>query len=133
MGGDGQPYMYDRPRSDTTFNPRAASEASKRAAKPKPKQEGPLISFNQHPDSYLILPYGNTNVKPMSMTIVGAVKWVRWFQLLFRICQLVGAIGILICVIMIRGTQDTEGWVIRIPVRCILLCVWHWLTTVAWI
>ncbi|OCK79037.1 hypothetical protein K432DRAFT_426824 [Lepidopterella palustris CBS 459.81] len=119
--GSGQPYLYDPPKRYSAadpydgFNPKAVTMASRRPPPPpKPKPEGPLINFNRHPDSYLILPYGNTNAKPMSPRIKTKINWTRWIQLFLRVLQFIGTIGILICVICIRGTQDTEGWIIRI-------------------
>ena len=44
------------------------------------------------------------------------VKFARRVQLFLRICSLIGAIGLLVCVICIRGTDDTLGWIIRIAV-----------------
>lgn len=61
-------------------------------------------------------PYGNLNWKPMSPNTKAKVKYVRWVQLFFRICALIGAIGMLFCVICIKGTQGMEGWIIRVPV-----------------
>lgn len=118
------PYMYDPPQrysatSDTLygFDPKAVTKASRMPPRSPPKkQDGPLVDFNKHPDSYLVLPNGRSNVKPMNPRVKVAIKWVRWVQLGFRVLQLIGAIGLLICVICIKGTQDTEGWIIRIPV-----------------
>jgi hypothetical protein len=117
MGRTEQPFLYDAPKYDTKFNPKSVTEASLRPTSvSKPKQEGPLLNFNQHPDSWLILPSRITDSKAINPKVAGRIKWTRWIQLFFRILELVGAIGILVCVIMIKGTQDTEGWIIRIPV-----------------
>ncbi|KAF2456197.1 hypothetical protein BDY21DRAFT_306115, partial [Lineolata rhizophorae] len=126
MGGPQQPYLYDPPPrrsrlakddpSQHGFNPKAVTQASwTPKPPPKPKPEGPLIDFNRHPDSYLILPYGNTGAKPMDPKIKGRIIWVRWLQFAFRIAQLVSALGMLVCVICVKGTQASEGWIIRIP------------------
>lgn len=120
MGG--QPYLYTAERFDgdslpNTFNPKAVTMASLAPLPPpKPKPKGPLINFNRHPDSYLILPYGRTGAKPMSPKTKTVVKWARWVQLVFRVFQLLGAIGVLLCGIFIKGTQNSEGFIIRIPV-----------------
>lgn len=52
------PFIYDRPSaytfgSPTThgFDPKAATRASWQPPLQKPKQDGPLIDFNKHPDS----------------------------------------------------------------------------------
>lgn len=118
-----QPYLYDAPARYSAldpyngFDPKPVSRASLLPPPPpKPKQDRPLLDFNRHPDSYLILPYGQTDAKPMDPRTKNQIKYVRWVQLSFRVLQLIGAIGMLICVICIQGTQDTEGWVLRIPV-----------------
>jgi hypothetical protein len=33
------------------------------------------------------------------------------------VCTLLGAVGVLLCGIFIRGATDTEGYIMRIPVR----------------
>ncbi|EAT86940.2 hypothetical protein SNOG_05876 [Parastagonospora nodorum SN15] len=79
MVGRFQPYLYDAPVDDSTFNPKAVTMASRMPpSPPKKKQEGPLIDFNKHPDSYLILPYGNTNAKPMNKKTKTFIKIARW-------------------------------------------------------
>ena len=117
--GSQQPYMYAAPASTETFDPRAVSRKSwAPPPPPKPKKSGPLLEpdYNKHPDSYLIVPYGNINAKPMSPRTKNAVKWVRWVQLVFRTVELVGAVGTLIAAICVKATQETEGWIIRLPV-----------------
>lgn len=100
------------------FNPKAVTMASRTPpSPPKKKQDGPLVDFNKHPDSYLFLPYGKTDAKPMSPKTKMWVQIARWTQLSLRVCSLLGAVGLLLCAIFIRGTQDTEGWIMRIPVR----------------
>jgi hypothetical protein len=117
MVGRFQPYLYNAPVDDSDFNPKAVTMASRMPpSPPKKKQDGPLIDFNKHPDSYLILPYGHTNVKPMHKKTKVFVKVARWTQLFFRVCTLLGAVGVLLCGIFIRGTADSEGYIMRIPV-----------------
>jgi hypothetical protein len=124
MAGRWQPYAYERDSmidTDPTqphFNPKSVTMASRLPPPPpKKKQEGPLIDFNKHPDSYLILPYGNTNAKPMNKRTKTFINIARWTQLAFRAATLLGAVGVLLCGIFIRGAQDTEGYIMRIPVR----------------
>jgi hypothetical protein len=50
-----QPFLYDPVRDDsnrpyTNFDPRAVSHASLTPNPPRPKQERPLVAFNQHPE-----------------------------------------------------------------------------------
>jgi hypothetical protein len=109
--------MIDTDPTQPMFNPKAVTMASRLPPPPpRKKQEGPLIDFNQHPDSFLILPYGNANAKPMGKRTKTFINIARWTQLGFRIAQLLGAVGVLLCAIFIRGAQDTEGYIMRIPV-----------------
>lgn len=117
------PYLYDRPSRRNLaepyydFNPRAYTQASlSPKPQPRPRKEGPLIDFNKHPDSYMIVPYRPTYVSPMPASTKTQVVVVRWIQFAFRMMQLIGAVGLLVLVICIRGTSDTQGWMIKIPV-----------------
>ncbi|KAI4286081.1 MAG: hypothetical protein L6R38_000198 [Xanthoria sp. 2 TBL-2021] len=128
------PFLYDHPSkysftgpTDKAWDPKAVTRASYAASTlspPKPKQEGPLIDakeFNRHPDSYFVVPYGNLNWKPMSPRTRKKVQYTRYGQLFLRICQLLGALGLLFCVICIKGTQGSTGWIIRVPAGVALL------------
>lgn len=126
MAGRWQPYahmsqrdsMADYDPTQSHFDPKAVTRASYMPPPPpKKKPEGPLIDFNKHPDSFLILPYGNTNAKPMSAKTKTFINIARWIQVGLRIATLIGAAGVLLCGIFIRGAQDTEGYIMRIPVR----------------
>ncbi|KAI9696848.1 MAG: hypothetical protein M1836_005210 [Candelina mexicana] len=114
------PFLYDPPTKQQSspygggFNPKVVSQASLVHPQPRPKQEGPLVNFNKHPDSYLILPYGNTTTKPMSPRTKDKIKYTRRIQLAFRILELLGTLGLLVCVICMKGMQSTVGWVTRI-------------------
>lgn len=59
MGGPSQPFLYDydpvRYSVDDRlppklFDPKAVTRASFDKPKPKPKPDGPLVSFNVHPE-----------------------------------------------------------------------------------
>ncbi|KAE8444484.1 hypothetical protein EG329_000468 [Mollisiaceae sp. DMI_Dod_QoI] len=115
------PFLYDAIKTEGSrspyreFDPHAVSRAS-RAPKPPPmkKPEGPLVSFNQHPDSYLILPLERTNAKAMSPSVKKWVKWMRIFQLVMRSLEVVIACGLLVMMILITGVNVTIGWIMRI-------------------
>lgn len=122
--GNGQPYLYNPPARYSAidpyngFNPKSVTMASNTPPPlPKPKPEGPLLNFNRHPDSYIILPGKQSEPSPMSSGTKSRINWTRRIQLCLRAIQLLGAIGILVCGICIRGSTDTQGLVIRIPVR----------------
>ncbi|KIV98181.1 hypothetical protein PV10_01859 [Exophiala mesophila] len=116
------PFIYDRPSTYTfggptsqPFNPKSATHASWQP-KPNrtPKRDGPLIDFNKHPDTYLIVPYGNLNVKPMHPRTKDRVDRARMLQLGLRILALIGALGALFCVIAINNTSTSVAWIIRV-------------------
>lgn len=135
MGGSEQPYLYDPPASRNTitypysdFNPRAATQAHYAAMteqaerrKRKAAQEGkPLINFNQHPDSYMIVGQPTTNHEPMHANTKARIVWTRWIQFGFRLIQEVGALGILVCVICLKMKNNGAGWIIRVAVSRML-------------
>ncbi|KAI9868832.1 MAG: hypothetical protein M1813_004683 [Trichoglossum hirsutum] len=113
------PFLYDPPAKFNdpyrNFNPKSVTLESRSPQKPKKKSEGPLVNFNTHPDSYLILPYGKINARPMSPRTKTKVKWARMTLLLLRCCQLLGALAMMVSVICIRGTDGSTGWLLRIP------------------
>jgi hypothetical protein len=107
------------------FDPKAVTRASyysiaSSTSTPVPKQHGPLIDFNRHPDSYIIVPTARSNVPPMHPNTKQRINTARWIQFSLRLLQLVGALGALVCVIIIRGVNDVQGWILRIPVSMIL-------------
>ena len=44
------------------------------------------------------------------------VKSTRMILLVLRICELIGAVGMLFCVISVKGTDADTGLLIRVPV-----------------
>ncbi|MCJ1286303.1 hypothetical protein MMC26_005648 [Xylographa opegraphella] len=126
MGVD-RPFLYDRPSrysftgpTDKGFNPKAVSHASWTSRPAPQKRDGPLINsqeLNRHPDSYFIFasrPYGQLDWKPLSRNTKDKVNWTRRVLRLFRVCALLAAAGLLVCVICVKGTDSTLGWIIRI-------------------
>lgn len=51
-----QPFLYEAEKSNearfptSTFDPKAVTRKSYAPKMPRPKQEGPLVSFNRHPE-----------------------------------------------------------------------------------
>ncbi|KAF2722932.1 hypothetical protein K431DRAFT_283439 [Polychaeton citri CBS 116435] len=128
MGGmSDAPYMYDGPSQQriaypySHFNPRAVTQAEAEKAKrrsqqsEKPKQEGPLINFNQHPDSYMIIGGRQPDFKPLPPNTKKAITVVRWVQFAHRIINEISALGMLVCAILIKGMQGAERWLVTIP------------------
>ncbi|KAH7313042.1 hypothetical protein BKA65DRAFT_151054 [Rhexocercosporidium sp. MPI-PUGE-AT-0058] len=114
------PFLYDPiktegPRSPyREFDPKAVTRASYTPKPQRPKHEGPLVNFNQHPDSYLILPYGSSTATPMNPSVKKWIKWMRIIQLVLRCFQLIAALGLLVLMILIKGVDASTGWVMRI-------------------
>jgi len=67
------------------------------------------------------VPYGNLNVKPMNPKTKDKVKNLRRIQLFLRLCALLGALGMLFCVISINKTSSSVGWIIRVMPAVALL------------
>jgi len=128
MGVGDAPYLYDPPNRRqiaypySDFDPKAVTRASWISAAEstisKPKQEGPLIDFNRHPDSYMVVA-PQTHHEPLPPNTKTKVKATRWVQFGFRLVQLLGAVGCLLCVIFVRNTETAQGWIMRIPVSTI--------------
>lgn len=64
--------------------------------------------------SYLIVPYGNTDAKPMSPSVKTWIKWMRIIQLVFRCLEILCSVGLLVMMILIRGVDSATGWIMRI-------------------
>ena len=107
------------------FDPKAVTRASyysiaSSTSTPPPKQHGPLIDFNRHPDSYIIVPSARSNLPPMHPNTKQRINTARWLQFSLRLLQLLGALGALVCVIIIRGVNDVQGWILRVPVSMLM-------------
>ncbi|PIA99715.1 hypothetical protein CB0940_03306 [Cercospora beticola] len=125
-----QPYLYGQLEGSRTsiaypysdFNPRAATQAhyqafAERAERQKKlsQQDGrPLINFNQHPDSYMVVNNPEVHHEPLPSNTKGKIIGTRWVQFAFRILQELGALGVLVCVICLKMANDGPGWIIRI-------------------
>ncbi|KFY03469.1 hypothetical protein O988_01447 [Pseudogymnoascus sp. VKM F-3808] len=114
------PFIYDSVKKDTTrhsykdFDPKAVSRASMQSQPQKPKKDGPLVSFNKHPDSYLIMPSGKATGARVSASMKGRITETRMAVLFFRIFQLIAAIGALTTMVLITGVDSQMGWIMRI-------------------
>ncbi|EAW14116.1 uncharacterized protein ACLA_071490 [Aspergillus clavatus NRRL 1] len=120
MGRSLPPFMYGASTShafygptDRPFNPKAVTESSWARPTSKPKQKGPYISFNRHPDSYSNFPDGVTRWAPMSPRTKSKVFYGRRIQLGLRVLALLGALGALFCGIVIKNIAVTIIWIIR--------------------
>lgn len=126
MGRSEPPYLYDAPQRRqvaypySDYNPRAATQAAYQTLvehnKPKPKRDGPLINFNQHPDSYMIVPGSRIVHDPMPPNTKKKVTVIRWVQLGLRIINEIAALGLLVATICITNTEGPSTYMLRIPV-----------------
>lgn len=144
MGGFDQPYLYDSDRGDRRFptkefDPKAVTRASWEPKPKKEKQDGPLVSFNRHPEyalpsnlqygvtfaNYLSLhevPTGRTtNFQSMSNATKTWIVWLRRVQLGLRCLELIGALGLLVLMILISNIDALTAWVMRIVVRLVAI------------
>lgn len=115
-----QPYLY-QPVTHAPFNPKAYTQSLANPTPPrKTKPDGPLITFNRHPDSYDNLPYGkHVGAKAMSSGSKKRVLWARKIQLAWRVLQWIVALGVLVCVAMIKGAPETQSWILRLHVSTV--------------
>jgi len=80
---------------------------------------GPLIDFNQHPDSFMIVSYGQNEHESLPPGTKKTVVVTRWVQFGLRLLQLIGALGLLFCVICVKGAAPAQSWMLRVPVSII--------------
>ncbi|KAG9257551.1 uncharacterized protein F5Z01DRAFT_646293 [Emericellopsis atlantica] len=113
------PYLYSDQRDDsrfpaTSFDPKAVTRASWQKPEPKPKRDGPLISFNRHPDAHMVLTHRTNPYAPMGSRTKKAIKWLRRVQLCIRIVQINVALGLLACMVILTNMDAVKGWIMRI-------------------
>ncbi|ESZ95691.1 hypothetical protein SBOR_3911 [Sclerotinia borealis F-4128] len=109
------PFLYDPVKTDWSFDPKVVSRASLSPPAPRPKRpDGPLVNFNAHPDSYLIVPFGNVGSKSMDPSVKKKVKWSRKLTLVLRCFQLLAAVGLLVMSILITGLDILSGWIMKL-------------------
>lgn len=126
MGAAEPPYLYDAPSQRpvsfpySSFEPKrvtnALREQSSYASRPKSTQSGPLIDFNRHPDSYMVVTGSDLNHKPLPASTKKWVTVIRWIQFTLRALTLLGAMGVLFCIICLKPTDLTQAWIMRITV-----------------
>jgi len=117
-----RPYLpYSSPNSDPTalaFNPKRVTEgALARKLPQKPAPSTPYIHLDFHNR------YGGTPQSPredLCPVSKRGITALRYLSIALRIGQLFGAMGLLVCMLLIRKMDDWTGWVCRIPV-CPLL------------
>lgn len=62
------------------------------------------------------MPYPTTTATPMNPSVKKWIKWMRLIQLVLRCFELLAALGLLVVMIMIKGLEESTGWIMRIVV-----------------
>ncbi|KAK4041191.1 hypothetical protein C8A01DRAFT_45630 [Parachaetomium inaequale] len=123
MGASEAPFMYQAVSRDDerfpaqTFDPKAVTRASYEPKKPKPKPDGPLVSFNRHPDAHMVPNGRRSKYRPMGYRTKAWIKGMRVVQIGLRVIQLIAAGG-LITVMSVAGLM---GWVIGVTLGFVIL------------
>ncbi|RYP73718.1 hypothetical protein DL771_003431 [Monosporascus sp. 5C6A] len=119
--GAQQPFIYDGAVARSSgqypekeFDPKAVTRASWEPKPKKPKPQGPLVTFNRHPDAHAVPPGRHMNFRPMSGTSKWWIKFTRRVQLVFRCFELVGGLGLVALMILISEVEPKLAWVMRI-------------------
>ncbi|CEI65770.1 hypothetical protein FVEN_g7551 [Fusarium venenatum] len=124
------PFLYSAVQNDSRFpepkfDPKAVTRASWTAPKPRKKQNGPLVSFDTHPDMHEVLTYRTNEYASMSPRSKSFIKWLRHGQSVLRVLQLVAGLGLLALMILIDKVPTIEGWVMRItPGIVVIHCIY---------
>ncbi|KAL2206651.1 hypothetical protein CC79DRAFT_1358503 [Sarocladium strictum] len=127
MVGQPQPYMYApeyRSSSrypETAFDPKAVTRASWEPKPQKPKQDGPLISFNRHPDAHMVLNYRSNQYTSMSPRTKSWVRGLRRFQLALRVLHFIAAAGLLVLWILFDKVDNITAWVMRVSCGVVMV------------
>ncbi|KFA49539.1 hypothetical protein S40293_02897 [Stachybotrys chartarum IBT 40293] len=131
MAGAPRPYMYgaefrdDGRFPETNFDPKAVTRQSWEPKPRKPKQEGPLLSVNRHPDAHMLLNYRSKQHPSLGRRTKASIKWLRRVQLVLRLLQLNAALGLLTLMILITNVEPVTHWILRIvPGVVAILCLY---------
>ncbi|KAK8105941.1 hypothetical protein PG999_009300 [Apiospora kogelbergensis] len=115
-----QPFLYDMDARDSRFpikefDPKAITRQSWEV-KPKPvKQDGPLVSFNRHPDAHGV-PTSRGPIRPMGATAKWWIKFTRKVQIGLRVLEMIAGVGLLGMMILLTNVDPITSWVLRITV-----------------
>ncbi|EFX04205.1 hypothetical protein CMQ_1133 [Grosmannia clavigera kw1407] len=121
----GRPFSQHTRFPEKPFDPKAVTRASWTPKPVKPKQDGPLVQFNRHPDAHEVLVGQRRQVQMLSRRTKTAIKAVRVVQLVLRVLQLLGATGVLVLMILISHLPDQTAWVMRITAIVVMVhCVY---------
>ena len=94
------------------FNPKSVTQAidAARTAPPKPAHDGPLLHVDAKIPKRPELRNGRCPVSKRAIT------WIRYLSVFLRVLQLFGALGLLVCMLLMRHVENITGWICRVPV-----------------
>ncbi|KAK3688432.1 hypothetical protein B0T22DRAFT_406849 [Podospora appendiculata] len=127
MGGSEQPFTYAAVRLDDSrfpaakFDPKAVTRASYEPKPQRPKRDGPLVSFNRHPDAHMAPSQRSRNFMPMGRRTKAWIVHMRSVQMCLRVLELVAAVGLLVLMILINNVDPLTGWIVRITLGVAVL------------
>ncbi|TPX08463.1 uncharacterized protein E0L32_010080 [Thyridium curvatum] len=127
--GPQQPFLYESDKVDSrfptsSFDPKAVTRASWEPKPKKPKQNGPLISINRHPDAHEVIGQRRP-FRTLGHRTKAWIKGMRKVQLGLRVLEMIGAAGILTLMILINHVSDLVAWVARITAGVVIVhCVY---------
>ncbi|KAF4591514.1 hypothetical protein GQ602_001813 [Ophiocordyceps camponoti-floridani] len=114
-----QPFLYSaRQCSDwrspgAVFDPKAITRASLEPTPRRAKPHGPLITLNQHPDSYE-LPRQPRSCQSLTSRIKNWIRRLRKIQLALRLLQLTASAGIIVLMVLMTKVEAAFAWATRL-------------------
>ncbi|RPB02457.1 hypothetical protein L873DRAFT_1673505 [Choiromyces venosus 120613-1] len=106
------PFATSDPETESlrSFNPKRISEAAARPLPPRPKMTAPYIQLDLQHRPIDRVPQGSYAKVSKKM-----IKAMRISTIVLRILQLVGAMGLLVCMLFVRKIDEITGWICRVP------------------
>jgi len=88
-----------------------------------PTPSGHLSDFYTSPDSYLILPSSAMDNRKNLEQSDRKIVFARWVEFALRLIQMLGAIGLLFCAIVMQNVATYQLWILRVVVRVSKDCI----------
>ncbi|KAI1004833.1 hypothetical protein K3495_g3385 [Podosphaera aphanis] len=114
------PFLYDAPKREGSrspvyhFDPRAVSRACNSAKAPRPKVEGPLISFNANSNSYLFTSKDKSHHEALSPSVKKYVARAKVSLIALRYMQLLCTCILVATGIVAQLTPIMTAWMMRL-------------------
>lgn len=94
------------------FDPKRISRQATEPPVPRLQLMAPYVQLDQSITAKIEHAH-RQNAAPISKR---GLLVVRSVAILLRVLQLVGAMGLLVCMLFVRKLEDTTGWICRVPV-----------------